>query len=346
MVDITARTICDSINPSGNRVITMLTRYPKFVHGEHLRHRSFSFSVSSSRAIPVAKNLEEVRSDALRAGPIWWGREQKGMQSGEELSDEPIAEVDWHGPLPDERPLLSKRQLAKEQWRSAALTAAGIAQNLHLRGVHKSIVNRILEPFLHVNVLVSGTTSGWMNFFGLRLDRAAQLEIRALAEACWKVWNESRPRQLRPEEWHLPFVDQQYVDEVNRIAIAQDEWAMNKIAEDLERKVSTACCAHLSYMSFGSEPRRMTVSQCVALHDRLVGSVPIHASPAEHQATPDEQVGYEIQVRISSENHLNGLNLSTWRHSDQSGNFDPGWRQYRKMLPGEAIAPLPEGYVP
>lgn len=60
---IEAKEILCSENPSGDRLMTMWCRYPKFVHGEHLRHRSFSFSVSSSRAIPVTKNLEEVRLD-------------------------------------------------------------------------------------------------------------------------------------------------------------------------------------------------------------------------------------------------------------------------------------------
>lgn len=36
--------------------------------------------------------------------------------------------------------------------------------------------------------------------------------------------------------------------------------------------------------------------------------------------------------------------LKKWMYPEQAGNLGPGWRQYRKMLPGEAVAPLPEAY--
>src|SRR5687767_1396487 len=139
--------LCSQHPTNNTRLMTMLARYPRFVHAEHLRSRSFSFSVSSSRAIPVAKNIEEVRSDELRAAPIFWGAEQKGMSAGDEIND-----ID--------------KKSAQREWSNSALFAVIRATNLTALGVHKSIVNRILEPFLHVNVLVTGTTDGWMNFFG------------------------------------------------------------------------------------------------------------------------------------------------------------------------------------
>jgi len=297
---IEAVTVLDSVSDGGNRLLTMRCRYPKFVHGEHLRHRALSFSVSSSRAVPVWKNLEEVRSEDLRAGPVWWGREKKGMSSGDKLADASL-------------------RTARSTWRSAALTAADAAEKLALAGAHKSIVNRVLEPFLHVNVLVTGAAPGWLNFFGLRLDAAAQPEIRALAQECWRAWNleDSHAQQtLRPGEWHLPFVDDEYRSD-----------------DDLQTllKISTACCAHLSYESFETGAR-MTVEHCLRIYDKLIGSVPIHASPAEHQATPDEW--------LPNANFGRGC----WFQPELAGNFGPGWVQHRKMLPGEAIAPLPERY--
>src|SRR4051812_11881839 len=86
---ISAKVICDSIGTYSPRLTTFLTRYPKFVHAEHCRHRTHSFCVSSSRAIPLAKTLEEARSDELRAAPVFWGAEQKGMSPGGELADYP-----------------------------------------------------------------------------------------------------------------------------------------------------------------------------------------------------------------------------------------------------------------
>ena len=68
-----AKVITDSISEQGIRLTTMQLRYPKFIHGEFMTHRVFSRNASSSRAIPTAKLIEEVRSDVLRAVPVFWG---------------------------------------------------------------------------------------------------------------------------------------------------------------------------------------------------------------------------------------------------------------------------------
>lgn len=335
---IEARVICDSVGEHSPRLTTFLTRYPKFIHAEHMRHRTGSYSVSSSRAIPVAKNLEEVRSDELRAAPVWWGREQRGMQSGEELSDEPISENDWYGPLPDERPLPSERQLAKDQWGQAALMAASVAHTLVLRRVHKSIVNRLLEPFLHVNVLWTTAEPGLLNFLGLRLDKVAQPEMRALAEAVWRAWNESEPQRLEPGQWHLPFVKNEHDLGLSIPFDLRDRgWSESLI--ETARLVSMARCARLSYMSFETQ-RRSVIQEDLILADKLITSR--HWSPAEHQATPDTKISWWID---DERNPRKEPDFEQWEHPEQGGNLGPGWRQYRKILPGEAVAPLPEGYV-
>jgi hypothetical protein len=134
---IEATVIADSIAEHASRLHTQRWRYPKFVHQESLRHRrlyvhdqlalawdpDFSFSVSSARAIPFKKTLEEVRSDALRAEPVFWGVERRGMSPGEELPDDDS----FIGGL-------SSRQAAKNAWREAALRAADIAESLSLTG--------------------------------------------------------------------------------------------------------------------------------------------------------------------------------------------------------------------
>jgi thymidylate synthase ThyX len=323
---IKAEVVCDSIGRHSPRLTTFWTRYPKFVHAEHMRHRTGSYCVSSSRAIPVSKNLEEVRSDELRAAPVWWGREQKGMASGEELDD---LEKRLYPSLSDKP--MTKQELAKEHWKLGALASADYAEALAKIGVHKSIVNRLLEPFLHVNVLVTSCEPGLLNFFGLRLDKAAQPEIRVLAEAMWKAWNNSTPKKLKSGQWHLPLADDSVTQETTAevlYGMVPQEWEMNA-PETLVaalRKISTGRCARLSYISFETG-RRSTVEEDLALYERLVGAHPIHASPAEHQATPDDPM-------------LSGWQ---WNHPELHGNL-PGWIQHRKLLPGEAVAPLPEGY--
>jgi hypothetical protein len=278
---IFAEVITDSIAAASPRLTTFLIRYPKFIHAEHCRHRSMSLCVSSSRAVPVSKNLEEARSDELRARPVHWGAEQRGMQSGAEIM------------TPD---------AAAKIWRAAALRAADAAEALHALGIHKSIANRLIEPFLHVNVLVTSCEPGMLNFFGLRLDKGAQPEIRALAEAMWQAWQASTPQRLEPGQWHLPFV----TDDIDTA---------------LALKVSTARCARLSYSSFETG-KQSTIEEDLALYGRLVGAQPAHASPAEHQA----------QVAPDGGN------------PELGGNLGAGWIQHRKLLAGEAVAPLPEGY--
>lgn len=335
MVDITAKAILDSESSNGgenSRLITMLTRYPKFVHGEHLRHRSMSFSVSSSRAIPVSKNIVEAYNDESRASPVWWGREQKGMSSGDELEN-----IDRHHP--ENGGYYNELEQAKTYWKEAAAYAVGYAEKLQGIGVHKSIVNRLMEPFLHVNVLVSGTTPGWMNFFGLRLDKAAQPEIRVLAEECWKVWNDSKPQVLNPGSWHTPFVQQEDLDywlNIMRVSAGREIMPTELMSDNpinLTIKTSIARCARLSYQSFETG-RRSTIEEDLALYERLVGSSPIHASPAEHQATPATRTTLSYPHNKWAE----------WDDGHLCGNFGPGWIQFRKTLPNEAVAPLPKGY--
>ena len=199
-------------------------------------------------------------------------------------------------------------------------------------GAHKQIVNRLLEPFSHVNVVASATE--WGNFFGLRLHADAQPEIRALAEAMWLAKEASVPRLLLPGEWHLPFVREE--DLVAAMGFSRDSmqaghW-FGRFVEPQEvlLYVSTGRCARVSYESFESG-KPSTIEEDVRLFLRLLGQSPVHASPAEHQATPDGWwEGSALKAR-------------GYREPAQHGNF-VGWRQHRKMIPGEACAPLPEGY--
>lgn len=340
---IESHMILDSISGGVPRLVTMRTIAPKFIHQETLRHRliyiedalrgdfDWSLSVSSSRAIPFPKLLAEVRSDELRAEPVKWGSAQAGMSPGEELSDE-LGDDPCVGAAGE---LLSPRAMARLQWKRAALAAGNYAEYLNYLGVHKSIVNRIIEPYIHAHVLMTATAPGWMNFFGLRLDRAADPTLQALAEACWREWNESTPRKLESGQWHLPFIDDEYREEVAAYLYGVDPAGWEKDAIGLLRsgliQVSTACCAHLSYESFETG-KRMPVERCIELHDRFVKSVPMHASPMEHQARPDELTLSVDRTRAE------------WREPQLAGNLGPGWVQYRKTIPGEALAPLPEGY--
>lgn len=299
----TAEIICDSIAEYSPRLTTFTLSYPRFIHSEFMTHRMFSRNASSSRAIPVRRTLEEARSAGQRVVPRFTA-EQPGMSGGAELSNTKAEGANW-----------SLHECAYMIWANAASDAAYHAERLVNLGVHKSVINRLLEPFLHIRVVCTGVEAAYMNFFGLRLDRAAQPEIRLLAEAMWKAYRASTPARLGAGEWHLPFVNQEDLDNFD----AGEDSGL--------RRISAARCARTSYLSFETG-RRSTVEEDLALFTRLAGSSPMHLSPLEHQATPDT---YTPNTTLG------------YAHAHQHGNLS-GWVQHRKLIPGEAIAHLPETY--
>lgn len=288
---IEAKMIADSISPDGIRLSTLQLRYPRFIHSEFMTHRHFSRNASSSRAIPVERMIEDLRRDP--AMPVYWGSNQKGMQAGEELTGPGLG-------------------VAHSEWETARDACITAAQMMIDHGLHKQIANRILEPWAHINVVVTATE--WDNFFALRCHKDAQPEMKALALAIFNAMAGSHPTHLKPGEWHLPYVT---TEDWNG-----DQWNTGTPALDYLKKVSVARCARVSYLTH--DGRQTPIEEDLALYDRLVGSHPLHASPAEHQATPDDQW-----------NNMGG-GLEQWKHPELHGNFR-GWIQYRKTLPGECI---------
>src|SRR3954466_14245529 len=84
-----ATIVADGISDQGSkppRLTSFKLRYPRMIHAEMMTHRKLSRNASGSRAVPIRKMIEEARSDDLRAEPLYWGREQKGMQASVELT--------------------------------------------------------------------------------------------------------------------------------------------------------------------------------------------------------------------------------------------------------------------
>lgn len=241
-----AKIIADSISEAGKRITTFQLKYPRFIHAEVMTHRVFSRNASSSRAIPVAKMIEQVRTNP--AMPIHWGKNQSGMQAKEELE-------------------YDDAMCVKRDWIAAANHAANMAEEMLVFSTHKQIVNRILEPFQHIHVVLTATD--FDNFFELRIHEDAQPEIYALSLTMKQAMGKSKPEKLDIGEWHLPYItDAEYV----------------KHDMDMLCKISAARCCRVSYLKHdGTNP---SIEDDLALFERLVGSAPLHASPLEHQATP------------------------------------------------------------
>jgi len=271
---IQSKILEDSISAAGKRITTYVLTYPRFIHAEFMTHRLFSRNASSSRAIPVKKLIKDGFSNM--AMPVYWGANRPGMQAKEELVG-------------------LKKRVAKLLWRVSGYSALTFAYIMSAAGAHKQTVNRIIEPWTHITVVVTATE--WDNFFQLRDHSDAQPEIQKLASMMRLQYSENKPKLLAEGEWHLPFV---LIGERSKFPI------------ETLLKISAARCARVSYLLH--DGKNTTVEKDMGLYEALVGSVPLHASPIEHQAKPDTK-----------------NEEGKWNHPEKSGNF-VGWIQNRKLV--------------
>lgn len=284
MTTITAKVVAHSSHPGCPDLITMELQYNRFIHSEFMTHREFSRNASSSRAIPVKRQLQMILDDI--ATPMVWGSNKPGMQAGDELTG-------------------AKLWLAKKLWNTSCYANVGFARMMNMLGVHKQIVNRICEPYAHIKVLV--TSTNWSNFLALRDHPDAQPEIRLLAKAVRKALENSVPYELPVNGWHLPYVDD--MDYNSWLYVNKDKTVTETFMQ-VALKLSVARSARLSYNGFDG---LRDIEKDLELYEKLVGGYPLHASPAEHQASPMPKADIKF-----------------------SGNLR-GWVQYRKTLDNEAI---------
>jgi hypothetical protein len=235
-----AAIIADSVNPDGNRLTTMVLKYPRMIHAELMTHRALSKNAASSRAIPIEKMRDAVASDWAR--PIRWGRNGKGMQDHGEFTGDDARRCD-------------------RLWQYAKEAAVNSSHALNAGGLHKQIVNRVLEPFSWMTTIVSATD--WKNFFALRVHRDAQPEFQWLAYLALKAYVSGDPAKLEWGDWHIPYGD--------RMGLAAN--TMEKV------KISTARCARVSYLTHDG---KIDFAKDVQMHDDLSASG--HWSPFEHPA--------------------------------------------------------------
>ena len=74
----TAKVVLHSVADGRPPLFTLQLTYPRIIHSEFMTHRMFSRNAMSSRAVPVAKMLEQVRTNP--AMPVRFGGNRPGMQ--------------------------------------------------------------------------------------------------------------------------------------------------------------------------------------------------------------------------------------------------------------------------
>ena len=280
---IEAKIILDSVSPVEKRLTTFVLTYPRYIHAEFMTHREFSRNASSSRAIPTTKLIEKVKTDLVV--PVYWGKNQAGMVAEEELDE-------------------AAKENCLALWNKGRDEAIKKAEALAKVGVHKQIVNRLLEPYSHITVICSATE--WTNFFSLRCAPDAQPEIRDLAFKMLREYYDSTPKLMSMGDFHMPFITEEDKD----------------LNTKQKQMVSVARVARVSYLNH--EGKR-DIEKDYELYDRLLKSG--HMSPFEHIATPT----YHEKEEPYDPSHF---------RTQYEGNFK-GWTQLRKCLKNEYRTNIP-----
>lgn len=245
---------------------TIRARYPRCIHGEGKTHRVFtqdgriieemspdtslmedshlSRNARSSRAVPVKTMLDEVRTNPFV--PWHVGRNQRGMQAGEALSEEDMEKF---------------RML----WLAGRDASVATAEALIEMDIHKQVINRLIEPYSWIDTLITATE--WDNFLWLRVHEAAEPHMRDLAVMIQGALQDVTPQVLHLGQWHTPYV-------------AHDEFDDIEIA----KRVSSARNARISYAPFDGNPsveRELERYESLVGGDRIHASPTEHvATPA------------------------------------------------------------------
>lgn len=289
----------------GSRLTTMVVRFPRMVLAEFNTHRVFSRNSASSRARSMRVTIRDIMESPYI--PLFT-KNQKGM-SGQFMSeDEAVkAKALWLEARDNAVALVIKmllgerlpekyqtnEQIVKDYESLVTYYQDEIYEKDDLAlSPHKQNVNRLLEPFMFHEVVV--TSSYWDNFFDLRADlsKSPQPEIFAVAVLIKKAMEDSTPTV---RDYHLPFV-----------AITDDNepQSFDELVDLM--MISSGEAAQVSYV----DKTKKTGSATVDFGKRLMRMR--HLSPAEHTAVAVESSWMKDKHGVSS-------------------NFSDGWVQLRGL---------------
>ena len=350
---IHAEIVGHSLSPQADELISVLCTFPRIILAEVNTHRMLSKNTSSSRAIPFKKMVEAVQENPFI--PIAWQKEHTGMQGTEYLVDR-------------------KHENAVYEWLKARDFAVKQANIMNSDGVTKQLCNRLLEPFMWTTMLITGSKEGWDNFFKLRCPQykihqgtykskkealkyglsngelknwsdldwlqnnegQAEIHIMDLAEKIYDAVNESTPKKLAPNSWHIPFSNKiPFVGNLTE-SIDEDNTYWKDYDEQNKVKISVAMAARTSYTVVGDE-KEVDYERMIQLHDRLLSQDPPHSSPLEHcaRAMNDKEYNSFIKGKTSYHNE-EYFNMATKDVKGWCNNLK-GFIPYRYMIDNNLI---------
>jgi hypothetical protein len=278
--------LLDSVSETGKRLTTMEITFPRCVLAEAETHRVFSGwdgnveeliihnlginvdknlsrNSASSRAIPINKMLDKVRTDPFI--PEKWGKPVKGMGAKE------------YWPTDSQ-----EHEILTAAWTNQLKTTISTVSFYEDIG-NKEDLNRLLEPWLYHTAIITATE--WDNFFKLRTDSAADWKIKKIADLMYSAYHnpQVQPTLLRYNEWHCPLVtkeDEVLIDDYI-VENLGHESIIDSTNLEIKKKISVARCARISYLTHDG---KRDIAKDLELFERLRTSG--HNSPVEHIATP------------------------------------------------------------
>ena len=258
-------------------LISIETYAPKYLDAEIEKHRMLSSNSSSDRAIPLERMLE--KPPFL---PKDIRRNQRGMQGDEKLSEGDINFI---------------HHVLNKLYEETVDTLRYLSIKFN---VHKQHLNRYLLGFSMQKKIITGTKEEWDYFLNLRLHPDADPAIYDLANKIDLAIRESKPKKLKKNQWHLPYIRGQE----------------KKVYEPLTLcKISAARCARVSYDNHDGS--KTSVDKDLELFKRLTEADPPHMSPLDHQGLP-----------IVKSTDISGTTYITKDGKFGSGNFK-NWIQFR-----------------
>lgn len=306
---IEAKIIADSKNEFGDRITTMIVTFPRFILAELNTHRMFSRNSASSRAIPFEKMVKSVEENPFI--PIAWQKDHKGMQGTEYLNEDESAIVKRNWLSARNEAIVKAKELNQDgvtkqlcnrllepfMWHTVIITATEFQNFFELRCPQyggtdsknkeiffkskKDAYNHLINQGVNIQHINLEDTIGW-----LQINKGqSEIHMMVLAECMWDAMNESTPKELKENQWHIPFRDKindGKAAQAQSPNVALNNLNLNLSLNDVRVKIATAMCARVSYTVIGEEDKPINYENDIKLHDNLAKSG--HWSPFEHCA--------------------------------------------------------------
>jgi hypothetical protein len=297
-------------------IMTVELRIPKFCQAELKTHGLIRGNATSSRAIPVHKQI-----DNLRKSPVLpkFGKDRPGMVSTTPLNEE-------------------EQVAANAAWLDHLSASVNVVEYLRdTLKIHKQWASRLLEPWMWSTNILTSTITGWSHFFNLRTAEDAQPDFRKVVRRLFNTWLETSEHGIesvfdqektKTPGWSMPYI------------LASDVSALKYMFPNLESlspmesrrqlsellcRISAARCARGSYANHGTG--EIDVEKDLALANQLLENG--HLTPFEHQVTP---LSRSYHPTVYWDDHVLNPYVERTHHPVDGSEMYVGWKSARKIL--------------